>query len=72
MFPKGNSPLGLSDTCGNIWEWQSNYFDMGNTAMALKGGSYKTLDSNAKVSNRAWQFPERREAEIGFRVIIEI
>lgn len=63
-------PHGLWDLAGNTWEWQSNYFDIRNKAIAIRGGSFKYSYLNAKCESKGWQYPYERDNDLGFRVII--
>ncbi|MDI1256707.1 MAG: SUMF1/EgtB/PvdO family nonheme iron enzyme [Flavobacterium sp.] len=72
MFSKGTTfSHGLVDAIGNVWEWQSNYFDYSQRGIAIKGGAFSTLVEDIPTDLRGWSFPTIRENDIGFRIIIE-
>jgi formylglycine-generating enzyme len=83
--PRGDSPYGAADMCGNVWEWTSSQFkpypyraDDGREDMAspdsraLHGGSFSYSVWGARSARRTdgyWRFPEDRVSYLGFRVV---
>lgn len=81
-FPNGASPYGVLDTCGNVMESCSNYYDEGYYATApyhnpegppggqyrvIRGGFYAGNKADVRCAARHWA-PERNlQDHIGFR-----
>ncbi|AUT03829.1 serine/threonine protein kinase [Nostoc sp. CENA543] len=76
--------FGLSDMCGNIWEWcqdkwHKNYdnaptdgsawFGANNKYRPLRGGSWPSNPWLCRCASRSWSEPEYRADYIGFRVV---
>jgi formylglycine-generating enzyme required for sulfatase activity len=75
MYPQGNSPDGVTDLCGNVWEWCLNeYFSPervqleGNPIRVLRGGSWYLNQNHAAAPFRHRSGPHGRLQHYGFRV----
>jgi formylglycine-generating enzyme required for sulfatase activity len=81
--PRGDTPLGVSDLVGNVWEWTSSRLlpypggDLqpgGDTLYVIRGGSYNSLPAFATGFYRAGiaASPPRRSdiAQTGFRCAV--
>ena len=61
----GDSPLGLQDMSGNVWEWTSSKYDL--SYYVVKGGSWSNDASYLPDSNRDRNNPDGRNNYVGFR-----
>ena len=80
----GNTPQGLCDMAGNVWEWvEDDWHGDYNEAPAegsawvdsprasnrvIRGGSWRSSPRNARVAIRYRDEPSRRSVYVGFRV----
>jgi formylglycine-generating enzyme required for sulfatase activity len=53
--PAGDSPFGVSDLVGNVWQYTSEFQDAHTRAVVLRGGS------NYRPSGSHWYFPQAVE-----------
>lgn len=67
IFPDGNTPEGLTDMSGNVWNWTSSLYNPDGTARALRGGSWFYDDECARGVYRNYLEPETRGPWFGFR-----
>lgn len=86
IFPKNESPYGVREMIGNVWEWtrskegyQYPYVPderetisrvTNRTAIRLRGGSWWTDASRCTCSSRYGNFPYRGDYGIGFRIVL--
>ena len=82
-YPEGQSPYGLNDMSGNVWEWVDSYYlphpgnpvtraEYGKDKRVLKGGSWFDCLSygcglSAPTFNRSFFTPEVKNNSFGFR-----
>ncbi|MGQ0604668.1 MAG: formylglycine-generating enzyme family protein, partial [Anaerolineales bacterium] len=83
LFNEGQSPYGLHDMAGNVWEWTRSHYkkyrydpkdgretlEAGNdVSRVVRGGAFDYLDRGARCANRDRNSPDSRDGSIGFRV----
>ena len=54
-YPKAESPFGVMDLIGNVWQWTDEYTDDHTRSAILKGGSYY------RAQTSGWYFPQAQE-----------
>lgn len=66
---KGNSPYGVADMAGNVWEWTSNFDDRYSV---LKGGSFFEDRNYAMTYSNLLSIPDDVKDYVGFRCVKDI
>jgi formylglycine-generating enzyme required for sulfatase activity len=80
MYPHGQSPFGVEDLAGNVWEWCLNKYDKPDEVSAdtrgdgrgLRGGSWLYNSEYARAATRLWSLPGLRHDHRGFRVLSSV
>jgi len=75
-FAAGDSPLGLHDMAGNVWEWTSSLYSPGyakertGPARVIRGGGWTDHDaSQVRAANRFQGAQGFGEYNLGFRCV---
>lgn len=77
-FPKGDTPEGVSDLTGNVWEWVDGWYEDGLVDSAgkerkfrvLRGGAWNSDDAHLRASYRlGYRGDFRYAANGGFRCV---
>jgi len=69
IFKSGNTPEGISDLSGNVWEWCMDWYDKDRPDRVLRGGSWGFNARYCRSAYRNYNHPDDRRSNIGFRLM---
>lgn len=83
FFPRGNSPFGVADLIGNVWNFLDEFRDLHTRSVLLKGSSFYRPNSSGwyfRSTLELWKhnkyllMDERydRAGAIGFRCVADV
>jgi formylglycine-generating enzyme required for sulfatase activity len=67
IFKIGNTPEGVADMAGNVWEWIDSWYDGDEDTRVLRGGSWIYTARDCRCAARSNSGPDSRHGNIGFR-----
>ncbi|HOU54841.1 MAG TPA: SUMF1/EgtB/PvdO family nonheme iron enzyme [Myxococcota bacterium] len=68
--PESESPFGVQDMAGNVWEWTRS--SSGRADHAARGGSFYFDVNSARTYNRETPEPSFRDVSVGFRLCADL
>jgi energy-coupling factor transporter ATP-binding protein EcfA2 len=69
IFKEANTPEGIADMAGNVWEWTESLYKEGESYRVLRGGSWGYVGNFLRSAYRYWNPPDFRNYVIGFRCV---
>jgi len=66
----GDSPYGLQDAAGQVWEWTASVWKSDSSLRVLRGGSFFDLRNRARCASRVGDLPGDVWDSYGFRVVV--
>lgn len=66
IFKKGDTPEGVSDMAGNVWEWTDSWYEK-EKSRVVRGGSWIVEGLDCRCADRYFFDPDGRYDVIGFR-----
>ncbi|MFQ5901657.1 MAG: formylglycine-generating enzyme family protein [Thermodesulfobacteriota bacterium] len=68
VFKKGDTPDGISDMAGNVWEWTDSWYDEAKKRKVLRGGSWYLFRDYCRCACRNYIHPYDWYYSVGFRL----
>lgn len=65
--PEGDSPYGLQDMAGNVWEWCEDWYDDKKEGRVLRGGAFSLNAGYVRCAYRVNGIPNGHGHNYGFR-----
>jgi len=70
QFPGGDGVAGVSDMCGNVWEWTTSEGEPGSERRVVRGGSWSYDLRLARCAFRLRFIPVDFSSNVGLRVVV--
>jgi formylglycine-generating enzyme required for sulfatase activity len=65
----GTTPEGISDLCGNVWEWTNSWYEEAQVTRTLRGGSRSRPHRSLRAAYRIGIVPDNFDNAFGFRLV---